>query len=556
LTDLRKEIAVPRKPLAILLVALLAAAALLPGCTWRGGKKEPPRLRYAVAAEPETLDPRKSTSIPAGIVQAQLFEGLTALDAAGVPVPAAAHGGNLRRRPALHIPPSPRRQMVGRYPGHRRRLRIRLENRSQPELASSYAYQLFCLKNGQAYNAKKAAADTVGVRALDDHTLEVVLERPTPFFLSLVAFRTYYPVNRRAAANERWAAAAETFVGNGPFRLANWVHDNKMELVRNEHYWDAGQVRMEKIDIILIDSSATRLLMFENKQLDMADSPPVGEIPRLRREGKLQIFPFLGVSYFPFNVARPPFDNPLVRKAFTLAVDRRALIDTVVRGGQTPALAFVPPGIPDAAPGRDFRAAGGSYFADNDLAAAKALLTRAGYPDGRGLPPVTLLYSTGESNKLVAEAVQEMWKRALGVTVQLSNQELKVFYDNLDKHNFQVAIDSWIGDYLDAMTFLELFETGNGNNSPGYANPVYDRHLAAARAARDGAARAAALHAAEAVLMDDAVVLPLYFSTSPVMIRPNVKGQVRTIIGIVYLKTPIWNDRRRQAILTIQLVRI
>ncbi len=527
----------PRKPLAILLVALLAAAALLPGCTWRGGKKEPPRLRYAVAAEPETLDPRKSTSIPAGIVQAQLFEGLTALDAAGVPVPAAAHRWEVSAdglRYIFHLRPGAK--WSDGTPVTAADFEYAWKTALSPELASSYAYQLFCLKNGQAYNAKKAAADTVGVRALDDHTLEVVLERPTPFFLSLVAFRTYYPVNRRAAANERWAAAAETFVGNGPFRLANWVHDNKMELVRNEHYWDAGQVRMEKIDIILIDSSATRLLMFENKQLDMADSPPVGEIPRLRREGKLQIFPFLGVSYFPFNVARPPFDNPLVRKAFTLAVDRRALIDTVVRGGQTPALAFVPPGIPDAAPGRDFRAAGGSYFADNDLAAAKALLTRAGYPDGRGLPPVTLLYSTGESNKLVAEAVQEMWKRALGVTVQLSNQELKVFYDNLDKHNFQVAIDSWIGDYLDAMTFLELFETGNGNNSPGYANPVYDRHLAAARAARDGAARAAALHAAEAVLMDDAVVLPLYFSTSPVMIRPNVKGQVRTIIGIVYLK--------------------
>jgi oligopeptide transport system substrate-binding protein len=231
-----------------------------------------------------------------------------------------------------------------------------------PELASSYAYQLFYLKNGQAYNGKKAAADAVGVRALAADTLEVTLERPTPFFLSLVAFRTYYPVNRQAAANERWAADARTFVGNGPFRLASWVHDNKMELVRSEHYWDAGQVRMAKMDIVLVDSAATRLLMFENKQLDMADNPPVSEIPRLQREGRLQIFPFLGVSYFPFNVARPPFDNPLVRKAFTLAIDRRGLIDTVVRGGQTPALAFVPPGVPDAVPGRDFRSVGGSRW--------------------------------------------------------------------------------------------------------------------------------------------------------------------------------------------------
>lgn len=527
----------PQKPLAILLAVLLAAVVVLPGCAWFGGKKEAKYLRYAVAAEPETLDPRKATSIPAGIIQAQLFEGLTTLDAAGTPSPAAADRWEVSPdglRYVFHLRPG--LKWSDGTPVTAADFEYAWKSTLSPELASSYAYQLFYLKNGQNYNGKKATADAVGVRALAADSLEVTLERPTPFFLSLVAFHTYYPVNRKTAANDRWAADARTFVGNGPFRLANWVHDNKMELVRNEHYWDAGSVRMAKMDIVLVDSAATRLLMFENKQLDMADNPPVSEIPRLQSEGKLQIFPFLGVSYFPLNVAKAPFNNPLVRRAFTLAIDRRSLINTVVRGGQTPALAFVPPGVPDAAPGEDFRAKGGEYLTDNDAAAAKNLLAQAGYPDGRGLPPVTLLYSTGESNKLVAEAVQEMWKRNLGVTVQLSNQELKVFYDNLDKHNFQVAIDSWIGDYVDAATFLELFETGNGNNSPGYANPAYDRLIAAARAAHDGAGRAEAFHAAERTLFADAVVIPLYFSTSPVMIRTGVKGQIRTIIGVVYLK--------------------
>lgn len=526
-----------RKPFVLFLAALLAAAAILPGCAWFGGRKEAKYLRYAVASEPETLDPRKSTSIPAGIIAAQLFEGLTTLDAAGTPLPAAAERWEISAdglHYLFHLRPGAK--WSNGEPVTAADFVYAWKSALSPELASSYAYQLFYLKNGQAYNGKKATAEEVGVRALDDATLEVILERPTPFFLSLVAFRTYYPVNRAAAANDRWAADAKTFVGNGPFRLASWVHDNKMGLVRNEHYWDAGQVRMAKMDIVLIDSGATRLLMFENKQLDMADSPPVSEIPRLQREGKLQIYPFLGVSYFPLNVARPPFDNPLVRKAFTLAIDRRSLIDTIVRGGQSPALAFVPPGVPDAAPGEDFRVKGGAFFADNAAAEAQKLLAQAGYPGGQGLPPVTLLYSTGESNKLVAEAVQEMWKRALGVTVQLSNQELKVFYDNLDKHNFQVAIDSWIGDYVDAMTFLELFESDGGNNSPGYANPAYDSLLAEARAAQNGASRAAVLHAAEKTVLGDAAVIPLYFSTSPVMVRPNVKGQIRTIIGVVYLK--------------------
>ncbi len=525
-----------RKITALILAALVAAALILPGCSWFGAKQDAKYLRYAIAAEPETLDPRKSTSIPAGIVAAQLFEGLTALDAANSPVPAAAERWEISpdgltytfylRKAAKWSDGTPLTAADFAYAW---------KSALSPELASSYAYQLFYLKNGKAYNEKKVSADAVGVKARGDSILEVTLERPTPFFLSLLASRTYYPVNRAAAANERWAAAARTFVGNGPFRLVNWVHDNKMELVRNEHYWDAANVRLPKVDIILVESAATRLMMFENKQLDMADNPPVSEIPRLQREGKLKVFPFLGVSYFPFNVAQAPFDNAKVRKAFTLALARRTLIDTVSRGGQTPAVAFVPPGIRDAA-GNDFRAKGGPYYADNDAAAAQKLLAEAGYPGGKGFPPVTLLYNTGESNKLIAEAVQEMWNRVLGVNIQLSNQELKVFYDDLDKHNFQLAIDSWIGDYVDPLTFLELFETGNGNNSPGYANPAYDGRLAVARLSSDPATRGDALHVAEKLLMDDAVVCPLYFSTSAVMIRPNVKGHIRTILGVVYLK--------------------
>ncbi|MDT8901705.1 peptide ABC transporter substrate-binding protein [Anaeroselena agilis] len=525
-----------KKTTALILAIVLAATFILSGCSWFGAKKDAKYLRYAVAAEPETLDPRKATSIPAGIIQAQLFEGLTALDAASSPVPAAAERWEISPDGltyTFHLRKGAK--WSNGEPVTAADFEYAWKSALSPELASSYAYQLFCLKNGRAYNEKKAAAAAVGVKALGDDTLEVALERPTPYFLSLVAFRTFYPVSRNAAANQRWAADAKTFVGNGPFRLTNWVHDNKMELVRNEHYWDAGKVRMDKVDIVLVDSAATRLVMFENKQLDMADSPPVSEIPRLQKEGKLKIFPFLGVSYFPFNVKKAPFNDARVRKAFTLALDRRSLVDRVARGGQTPALAFVPPGIADAG-GKDFRAKGGQYFADNDTAAAKKLLAEAGYPEGKGLPPITLLYNTSESNKLIAEAVQEMWKRTLGVTVQLSNQELKVFYDNLDKHNFQVAIDSWIGDYIDPMTFLELFETANGNNSPGYANPAYDSHLTAARQTSDVTTRSEAFHAAEKILLADAVVLPVYFSTSPVMVRPNVRNQIRTVLGIVYLK--------------------
>ena len=200
------------------------------------------------------------------------------------------------------------------------------------------------------------------------------------------------------------------------------------------------------------------------------------------------------------------------------------------------ALALVPFGLPDVAPGEDFRINGGEYFHDNDIATAKILLAEAGYPEGKGFPTVTLLYNTSESHKMIAEAVQEMWKKNLGVTVQLSNQEWKVFLDNLDKQNFQIARDNWIGDYVDAMTFIDLFESDGGNNVPGYKNPAYDALVNTAKSTADQGVRIRAMHAAEKILIDDAVIAPVYFDTNPVVIRGNVKGYQRSILGTVYFK--------------------
>jgi oligopeptide transport system substrate-binding protein len=526
------------KKLIASVIAAVVLCVALTGCGWFGGKQGGKYLRYALGAEPETLDPRKSTSIAASTVQAQIFEGLTAVDAANNPVAAAAQRWEVSPdglKYVFFLRPDARWSNGEPVTAHD--YEYAWKSTLSPELASSYAYQLFYLKNGEACNTGKIAADEVGVRAAGDYVLEVTLERPTPYFLSLVAFHTYYPVNKKiVAANEKWAANAKTLIGNGPFKVVKWVHDNKLEFAKNEYYWDAGKLRMDKLDFVLVDSAATVLTLFENGQVDMVENVPVTEIPRLEREGKLKIFPFLATYYYTFNVNQPPFDNAKVRKAFSLAIDRRSIIDRVLKGGQTPALALVPAGLPDAAPNEDFRAKGGDYFKDNDSAAARKVLAEAGYPDGRGLPAVTLLYNTSENHKLIAEAVQEMWKKNLGVAVELSNQEWKVFLDNLDKRNYQVARDSWIGDYADAMTFLELFESTNGNNVPGYKSAGYDALLKTAKETPDQAARMAAMHAAEQMLMDEAIIAPIYFYTNPMAVKANVKGYVRSVLGVIYFK--------------------
>jgi oligopeptide transport system substrate-binding protein len=522
-----------------LLIFFLGISVLLAGgCSSTKKSAGNTHIRYALSAEPESIDPRMSTSLSAATVQAQLFEGLMTLNEQNRPVAAAAE--------KWEVSPDGRKYVFTLRKGLKwsngdavtaHDFEYAWKTGLDPELASPNAYMLYCLKNGEAYATKKAEASQIGVKAKDDQTLEVELERPTAYFLSLTAFHAYYPIHKKTvSANSKWANQPQTFIGNGPFKLAEWVKTSRMDLLKNEYYWDVAKVKSEKLELYLLDNSSTALSMFESGQLDMGDSIPPSEVPRLVKDGKVKIYPFLGTFYVSFQVSKPPFDNPKVRQAFSLAIDRKSITEKLLRGGQIPALAFVPPGIADALPGEDFRGKAGDLLQDNAIDIARKLLTEVGFPDGQGFPPVTFLYNTSESNKVVAEALQEMWKKNLGVQVTVSNQEWKVYWDSLDRHNFQMARESWSGDYADPLTFLDLFVSGGSNNAPDYRNPTYDKLIIEAQNGIDPTQRMRALHAAEKILMDQAVIAPVFFQTNPVMMRTQVKGVLRSILGVPYLK--------------------
>ena len=215
------------------------------------------------------------------------------------------------------------------------------------------------------------------------------------------------------------------------------------------------------------------------------------------KENKLKVLPYINTYYFALNVTKAPFDNPKVRRAFALALDRNSIVTAVTKAGQKPALAWTPYGLPDAKPGEDFRKLGGDYFKDNDVETAKKLLAEAGYPDGKGLPPVTLLYNTSESHKVIAEAVQEMWKKNLGVTVNVTNQEWKVYLSARKQGDFQMARSGWIGDYLDPMTYMDTLIGGGGNNHTRWVNPEYDKLVKQAQMSVDPVVRMKSMHDAE-----------------------------------------------------------
>lgn len=526
-----------KKILALILVTALFVT-LAAGCGKTGAGGTDQVLRYALEAEPATLDPAKSTAIPESLVELQIFEGLTRLDAKDQPVPGVAEKWDVSPdglKYVFHLRSNANWSNGEPVTAHD--FEFAWKRALNPEFASENAYMLFSLKNAQAYNEKKlATADQVGVKAVDDHTLEVTLEKPIAYFLNLVAFHAFYPVHQQTvtANPDKWAVDVQTLIGNGPFKLTKWVHSGNIEFAKNDQYWDAAQVKLANMEWPISDSQTTRLALIENNQVDMMVEPPVVEHDRLNQAGLLKISPFLGVYYYVFNTQKAPFDNVKVRKAFALAINRDALVKNVIKGGKQPAYAWVAPGLVNPATGKDFREEGGNYAVE-DAAQAKNLLAEAGYPEGNGLPPVTLLFNTSEIHKSIAEAIQEMWKQNLGISVTLTNQENKVFLESRTQGEFQIARASWTGDYADPMTFMDVFK--DPGNDAKYNNPAYNRLVDQAQSTTDQKVRMAAMHEAEKMLFDDAVIIPIYFTTQPFVAKPYVKGYFWSVLGLADFKT-------------------
>lgn len=524
----------------LLIVFLLTGILALAGC----GKTEPAKsaaktLRAVSGAEPETVDPRKAIGQPESIVMKQMFEGLCTQDQKGNPIPGTAERWDISPdglKYKFHLRANAKWANGDPVTAHD--FEYTWKSVLSPELGSKYADQLYYIKNGEAYNKRKISADQVGIKALDDRTLEVTLERPTPYFLFLTTFFTYLPVHKKTVeANPNWNADPKTIIGNGPFKMTSWVHNSKIEMVKSDTYWNKGVVKTEKLELYLSDNRKTVADMFDNKQIDTADlAPPPSEYARLMKDGTMKTMPFISVYHYMFNVTKPPLDNPKVRKALALAVNRQAIIDHVAKGGEKPSLAWIPYGLPDARPGEDFRKTGGDFFKDNDIETARKLLAEAGYPDGKGFPTLSMLYNTSDLHKAIAEAIQEMWKKNLGINVTLLNQEWKVYLQSRATGDFELARREWIGDYLDPMTNFDMMTSKNGNNNTRWGNAKYDELIDIAKRSMDPNVRMQAMHEAEKILMDEMPFVPIYFGTNKFLEKPNVKGAIRDALGSVYYR--------------------
>src|SRR5450830_366274 len=563
-----------KKALSLVLVSAFLVVVLLGTVSCTASKSSLQDVTYNLGTEPATIDPAIMNGIPEANVILQLFDGLTRIDNKNLPEAAIAKSWTISAdlktytftlRDASWTDGTPVTAYDFEY-AWRRAL--------SPELASPYAYQIYYVYGGQAFNTsikvgtkyyvqavdakgnpltkKEGGKDVpvpnmakeidpsknVGVKALDAKTLKVYLQAPTPYFLALTAFPTLLPVCKAVVStNDKWASDVKTYVTDGPFKLTEWSHNEKMVFVKNPTYWDKDKVKLTKITYYMVNDSTTALSMYQSGQLDAAALVPASELSKLVASGDVKILPYLGTQYFLFNVPEKPFSDVRVRKALTLAINRQQITTAVTKGGEIPALAVVPHGIADALPGSDFRTVGGSYFKDNDITTAKALLAQAGYPNGKGFPAFTLTFSSSDLHKSMAEAIQQMWKKNLGITCTLRSEERGVWLDDMVNINYDVSFAGWIGDYMDPNTFLDLWVTGGGQNSTGYSNKAYDALIAKEKATVDPKVRMATLHAAEKILMTEMPILPIYFYTNPVLVSKSIKNFYQSTLGTVDWKT-------------------
>ncbi len=486
-------------------------------------------LHQGVGADPNDLDPQIVSTNQAAAISMALGEGLTSYHPKDLhPVPGVAESWEVSpdglaytfhlRANAKWSNGDPVTADDFVFSAHRI---------LSPAFAGEFACMFFPVRGAEDYGTGRMKDFAqVGVRALDQRTLRYELRQPAPYFLTLVAHWSWYPVHpptilkfgRLDEPGTAWTRPGK-FVSNGPFALAAWRPGDGAVVKRNPHYWDAARVRLQEIDFHFIDSPETEERAFRNGQLHVTVLLPRSKIEtyRAQTDSPLRTVPVYETDMIQLNLQRPPLDNPLVRQALSLAIDRTALGAQVLHDGARPATSL----LPDDAQGYTYRGEPRLRF---DPAEARRLLAAAGYADGRNFPKLEISCPNDGVGIMVGEALQQMWRQHLGLEIALLGQERRVFVDNLHGHRYTLAFSGWIGDYLDPMSFLDVFLATSGHNDPGYINPDYDRLIAAAAGTADPVQRYAVFSQAESQLMRDLPILPLYHRPNLHLVHPAVHG--------------------------------
>ncbi|KPA54104.1 peptide ABC transporter substrate-binding protein [Photobacterium leiognathi subsp. mandapamensis] len=507
---------------AVAATSFSSFAAQVPADTKLADKQE---LVRGNGTEPESLDPQKVSGVPESNVIRDLLEGLVNQDSKGNLVPGAAKSWETEdyKTWTFHIrddakwsngDPVIAEDFVYTW----RRL-------ADPKTASPYAsyIQMTTMANAEDIIAGKKAPETLGVEAVDSKTLKVTLDKPVSYFASMLVHTSMKPVNQKVVEKfgDDWTKVGN-YVSNGAFKLDTWVVNERIVLVRNENYWDNKNTVINQVTFLPIENQVAAMNRFLAGELDMTYEMPNEHFKRLQKEypQDVKVTPYLCSYYYEFNMTRKPFDDANVRKALSYAIDREVLAKFIVGKGETPAYNFTPL----ATNGLDVEMPEYSTLDQKQrLAKAKELLKAAGYDQNNPLK-FNLLYNTSENHKKIAVAISSMWKKGLGVTAVLENQEWKSYLDAKRQGNFDVSRAGWCGDYNEASTFLAIMRSDHSQNYPKYSSAAYDKAIDDAVLAKTDADRAADYKEAEAKLAEDMPIMPIYHYVNARLVNPQLGG--------------------------------
>jgi len=538
-------------PMRLVCVAIIAA--LLGGC---GGEQNGSTARSAQiggpsgteraadqtlhvgnGTEPQTLDPHRAEGVPSAGILRDLFEGLTIEAPDGTIIPGVARRWDISAdglKYTFYLRDDAR--WSNGDPVTAEDFVYGLRRSVDPATLSHYSSILEPIENASAIISGKQSPATLGVEAPDEFTFIIRLKEPTPYLPGLLNHSTTYPVHRASVEQHGSKFAREgRLIGNGAYKLEEWVVQSHIKLIRNKHYRDNANTTIDTVYYYPIENQDTELKRYRADELDITEEIPYQQLKWIRENlgDQLVISPYLGSYYFIFNVTREPFqDNAPLRRALSLAIDRDIITGRITDAGELPAYGWVPPvtGYTPVVP----EWAGWSQ-AERE-AEAQRLYAAAGYSADKPLI-IELLYNTSENHKRLSIAMASMWKKTLGVETRLLNQEWKVFLETRRRRETtQVARGGWIGDYNDAFSFSQQLHSANGMNHSGYASPRYDELIQRAAAEGDLAVRADLLEQAERIVLDDMPILPVYFYVSKHLVKNWVGGRQANIMDHHYTK--------------------
>jgi oligopeptide transport system substrate-binding protein len=530
-------------PKSFLLSLYIVVLVFLSGCGRHESQVDVARknkvLLLGNVAEPADLDPHAIFAWTDSNITYSLFEGLTSIDEANTqPVPAAAKSWDVTSDGLVYVF---HLRSEGKWsngdPVTAGDFVFSFKRILTPALAASYSYMLWPIKNAEAYNTGKIKDfSEVGVKALDPLTLQITLEKPTSYLPSLASHTTWLPVNKKCIEaygkfdqkGTAWTRPGR-LIGNGPFNLKEWIPNGKIVVEKSITYWDSKNVFLNGIEFFPIENTETEEAAFRAGQLQVTYSLPISKVKPYQKNHPelLRIDPRFASYYLFINVTKAPFDNPKLRKALALAVNRDSIAHDVLNNTRVPAHAFTPPDC-----------AGYTTLAriDDDIAKAKQLLVEAGYPGGKGLPTFEVQSYNNDSSIKTLEAIQALWARELGVHITIAPLEQKILFQNQQSQNYTLAFSAWIADYADPSTFLNMMITGGGNNWAGWSNKKFDSLIEAASRSPDQNVRYGFFQNAERILLEDAPLIPLYYGQQPYLKQPWVMGWPPSQLGFERFK--------------------